>query len=98
MNKKQHDCTVISRLGEAVAYSWTNSNKLLNNFFLGVKTGVTPTAGPCLCCEFKYEDFHIIVCIMDAKNVDIRWREMSTLVLWALDKHFKKNNLNLIFN
>jgi len=28
--------------------TWTNTNKLLEDGFLGVKTGITPTAGPCL--------------------------------------------------
>jgi serine-type D-Ala-D-Ala carboxypeptidase (penicillin-binding protein 5/6) len=28
--------------------TWYNTNKLLEDGFLGVKTGITPTAGPCL--------------------------------------------------
>jgi len=34
---------------------------------------------------------------MDAKNVDIRWKEMATLMLWALDKHIKRTNSTNLF-
>ena len=29
-------------------YCWENTNKLLHKGFVGVKTGITPNAGPCL--------------------------------------------------
>jgi D-alanyl-D-alanine carboxypeptidase len=33
---------------------WFNTNKMLNlNGFVGVKTGVTPSAGPCLSSMFS---------------------------------------------
>jgi D-alanyl-D-alanine carboxypeptidase len=65
----------------------------LNSYFKGVKTGVTPTAGPCLSSYFEYLDFSIVACIMDSKTIDVRWKEMATLVLWALDKHLKRSIL-----
>ncbi|CDW73870.1 d-alanyl-d-alanine carboxypeptidase family protein [Stylonychia lemnae] len=97
VGRKQYECIVISKFGDPVNYQWTNSNKLLNSYFQGVKTGITPTAGPCLCCDFSYMDFSAIACIMDAKNVDIRWKEMATLMLWALDKHIKRAYMNNLF-
>jgi D-alanyl-D-alanine carboxypeptidase len=33
--------------------SWENTNKLLWNGFSGVKTGITPNAGPCLSASMK---------------------------------------------
>ena len=30
VNKKSYTCTVISRYGEPIPYTWSNSNKLLN--------------------------------------------------------------------
>ena len=92
VSNKQYECTVVNRYGEPTKYSWVNSNKLLNNYFKGVKTGVTPSAGPCLCGAFQFNDFNVIACIMDSKNIDVRWKEMATLILWVLDKHLKKNN------
>ncbi len=95
VGKKQYTCTVINRYGEPVEFTWTNSNKLLNSYFSGVKTGITPSAGPCLCGSFSLVDqtleFSVIAVIMDSKNVDVRWRELATLVLWALHKHLQKN-------
>ena len=32
---------------------WENTNKLLGKGFTGVKTGITPNAGPCLCAFYK---------------------------------------------
>ena len=47
--RKFYECTVISREHNVNLLQWFNSNKLLNDFFLGIKTGTTPSAGPCLC-------------------------------------------------
>lgn len=69
---------------------WFNSNKLLNENFLGVKTGTTPTAGPCLTGYFQYKDFQAIACLLMSKTSDTRWKDMATLFLWALDKHLLK--------
>jgi D-alanyl-D-alanine carboxypeptidase len=38
---------------------WENTNKLLDNGFDGIKTGITETAGPCL--SACYKDYIIIV-------------------------------------
>ncbi len=35
---------------------WQNTNKLLEApGFFGIKTGVTDTAGPCLCTAFRFQ-------------------------------------------
>ena len=34
-------------------YKWENTNKLLNKHFISAKTGITPSAGPCLVSHFK---------------------------------------------
>ena len=39
--KRKYKCVLISRYGDPVEYEWNNSNKLLNGYFIGVKTGVT---------------------------------------------------------
>ena len=67
--KKSYKCTLISKYGEPQKYIWYNSNKLLNQFFRGMKTGVTPSAGPCLCGYFEIGDYSTIACILDCKNV-----------------------------
>ena len=83
---KFYECTVISREHNVNLLQWFNSNKLLNDFFLGIKTGTTPSAGPCLCGYFQYGDFCAIACVMNTKTTESRFRDMAILFLWALDK------------
>ena len=40
--------TCLSRINPTHRYKWENTNKLLELGYSGLKTGVTPTAGPCL--------------------------------------------------
>jgi D-alanyl-D-alanine carboxypeptidase len=87
VGKKFYECTVISREHNVNLMQWFNSNKLLNDNFIGIKTGTTPTAGPCLCGYFAYKDFNAIACVMNTKTVDSRWKDMAMLFLWALDKY-----------
>lgn len=35
-------------------YYWENTNKLLNQYFVAGKTGITASAGPCLVSHFKF--------------------------------------------
>lgn len=49
-----------SQLDEDVPYRmvWFNSNKLLGiDGFQGVKTGITLTAGPCLCILYENKNY-----------------------------------------
>ena len=87
VGKRFYECTVISREHNVNLMQWFNSNKLLNDHFIGIKTGTTPTAGPCLCGYFAYKDFNAIACVMNTKTVDSRWKDMAMLFLWALDKY-----------
>jgi hypothetical protein len=84
--RKFYECTVISREHNVCLLQWFNSNKLLNDFFLGIKTGTTPSAGPCLCGYFQYGDFCAIACVMNTKTMESRFKDMAILFLWALDK------------
>lgn len=86
VSRKFYECTVISREHNVNLIQWCNSNKLLNDFFSGVKTGTTPSAGPCLCGYFQYGDFCAIACVMNTKTTESRWKDMAILFCWALDK------------
>lgn len=87
VSRRYHECTVLSKELNINLLQWFNSNKLLNDYFIGLKTGTTPSAGPCLCSYFQFGDFSIIVCVMNTKTVDTRWKDMAILCLWALDKY-----------
>jgi D-alanyl-D-alanine carboxypeptidase len=71
-------------------YRWENTNKLLDKpreeGFLGVKTGITNAAGPCLasCCERDGQ--RIITILLCSKSMEQRWIENPKMVTWALAK------------
>jgi D-alanyl-D-alanine carboxypeptidase len=68
---------------------------LLNDYFLGIKTGTTPTAGPCLCGYFIYKEFSAIGCLMNSKNTESRWKDMAIMFLWALDKYILASKIGI---
>lgn len=50
-----------------------------------MKTGITQTAGPCLCIAFENDvlNHKLITVVLGCKNVDYRWRDAKRLTLWA---------------
>ena len=75
--------------------AWNNSNKLLQlEGFNGVKTGITQTAGPCLCILYnnpKTPQKKILTVVLGCKNIDYRWKDAKKLTLWA-DYLLKEKN------
>ena len=63
-------------------FKWYNTNKLLNQYFVAAKTGITPSAGPCLVSFFKFGPYESLGVLIDSKTTEIRWKEMATLQLW----------------
>jgi D-alanyl-D-alanine carboxypeptidase len=51
-NKATYQCLVYSFDLVPKKFQWDNTNKLLNEYFIGSKTGITPGAGPCLVTQF----------------------------------------------
>ncbi len=65
---------------------WLNSNKLLGlEGFKGVKTGITNTAGPCLCILYENSKYKhkLITVVLGCQNIDYRFRDARRLTLWA---------------
>jgi D-alanyl-D-alanine carboxypeptidase len=76
------------QLDEEVPYRmvWQNSNKLLGiEGFKGVKTGITQTAGPCLCILYEntQHKHKLITVVLGCQNIDYRFRDARRLALWA---------------
>ena len=67
-------------------YEWENTNFLLKQGYTGVKTGVTPTAGPCLAASTKKEGYHVVVVVLSCASMDSRWYEVPKLVAWGVKK------------
>ena len=66
--------------------TWHNSNKLLGlPGFGGVKTGITTTAGSCLCVYFtnKQLNKNIITVVLGSKNIQYRWKDTRRITLFA---------------
>lgn len=66
---------------------------MLAQGFDGVKTGITPTAGPCLCSAYKHvsettgpEGIIFVITILSSKDLDSRWNETVRLTMWAIAK------------
>ena len=80
---------VINQKGENVNYWWRNSNAMLGvePGFRGVKTGITTTAGPCLCCYYTHQGASVIVTLLCSKSVEHRWKEMLRICHWATSKN-----------
>ena len=52
----------------------------------GIKTGITPTAGPCLATSLSWEGIELVVVIVSTKSMDIRWSETWKLANWAMQR------------
>ncbi len=60
-----------SRMKIGHIYQWQNTNKLLEQEgYSGLKTGITPTAGPCLAASLCKDEFKFIVVILNSKSMD----------------------------
>jgi len=67
-------------------FKWLNTNLLLGQGFNGFKTGITPTAGPCLIGTCKiHGNFPLIIILLNCKSCEMRWQEMQKLKSWASD-------------
>jgi serine-type D-Ala-D-Ala carboxypeptidase (penicillin-binding protein 5/6) len=57
------------------AIEWENTNKLLRREgFIGLKTGITVTAGPCLAAAYNFRDKTYISIILRAPKISARFK------------------------
>ena len=61
---------------------------MLNEGWSGIKTGITPNAGPCLAASREVwlagKSYHFLVILLRSDSMDIRWKEVRGLVDWIL--------------
>ena len=67
-------------------YNWENTNALLKEGYDGIKTGITPSAGPCLAASIKKDEINILVVVLSCCSMDSRWFEVPKLVSWGTKK------------
>lgn len=51
---------------------------------MGIKTGITVTAGPCLAAAYKFRDKIYICVILRALKISRRFKETRKLLAWSL--------------
>ena len=84
--KKEYSCKGFYQNKQEYYFKWVNTNLLLNQGFNGFKTGITPTAGPCLigtCCV--HLNYPLIIILLNCKSCEVRWQEMQKLKNWATE-------------
>lgn len=73
--------------GNRKTYKWYNTHLMLGQRGInGIKTGITPSAGPCLATSICYEGIELVVVIICTKSMDIRWSETWKLANWAMQR------------
>ncbi len=83
VGKQTFHCRIFNRtFSHSKETLWENTNKLLPiNGFLGVKTGITPSAGPCLTSYFQVAPNEaFIITILRTKSCEMRFRETIYLL------------------
>lgn len=91
---KDYKCVSRTKEGGTREYSWVNTHKLLEKGYNGIKTGITPNAGPCLASSIEVDEYFLIIILLKAKSLDARWEETEALKDWILKElnHKKLNN------
>lgn len=73
--------------GNKKTYKWYNTHLMLGQRGInGIKTGITPAAGPCLATSLAYDGIELIVVIIHTRTMDIRWSETWKLANWAIQR------------
>ena len=83
--KKTHKCEVRNdKLGYNREVVWKNTNKHLYKIkeCIGVKTGVTPGAGPCLSSAYRIGSRELVVVLLNCSNLDARYNDAELLYKW----------------
>lgn len=84
VSKPSYKCTGQDMTGNEKCFEWINTNKLLEKGFNGLKTGITPNAGPCLLSSYQNENVHLIMIVLACKGPDHRWNETLKMKDWAV--------------
>jgi D-alanyl-D-alanine carboxypeptidase len=82
VSTQQHCCVISNnRTGLTRTVLWRNTNRLLKRGpFFGIKTGVTPAAGPCLAALFEQGQQAVITIILKTTSMAQRFDDTEHLV------------------
>lgn len=76
---------VTTETGKRRAHLWRNSNRLLGNYagVVGVKTGTSTPAGPCLVFAARREGRYVIGVVLNARDEVSRYRDAVRMLDWV---------------
>jgi D-alanyl-D-alanine carboxypeptidase len=66
-----------------------NTHQLLQakpNLYVGIKTGITNTAGPCLASCLEISGKRYIVIVLNCKSMKYRFKDTENLRKWLFNK------------
>lgn len=94
VSTKQHNYTIRKKLSDGtydhMEMNWTNTNRLLDCGFNGIKTGNTDVAGPCLAASTTIQTLRgskeLVIVVIRSRTEESRFQDVIKLVNWA--KHF----------
>ena len=87
VQKKYYRVSVENKYGHNRELDWVNLNILLQNEgFIGLKTGVTATAGACLSSVYKHGRLHLIFVVLGCESKDERFDDTERLLDWIKGK------------
>eukprot|EP00826_Nyctotherus_ovalis_P052201 TRINITY_DN6592_c0_g1_i1.p2 TRINITY_DN6592_c0_g1~~TRINITY_DN6592_c0_g1_i1.p2 ORF type:complete len:322 (-),score=77.39 TRINITY_DN6592_c0_g1_i1:112-1077(-) len=93
---RSHTCKGMAKDGEDKQWTWTNTNRLLEKGYNGVKTGVTQYAGPCLVSSVvDGEGRYLVFVLLNSKSMEQRWKEIKRLRKWVCSRFAKIENIAL---
>ena len=84
INKKEYICNIQTKRKENKEMIWKNTNELLDKGFNGIKTGNTPSAGPCFATNFNQNGLNLIIIILKSKSEDSRFGDAVKLSKWLV--------------
>lgn len=86
VNQKYYKCVIEQYDSSERDVIWENTNKLLDEGWEGVKTGITTAAGPCFTGYIKIDNQPYLVVALGCDSVETRFSDCQKLVKWAHNK------------
>jgi D-alanyl-D-alanine carboxypeptidase (penicillin-binding protein 5/6) len=75
VSTKSYSGTVLNVDGTIKEFTWENTHRLLHKSeYLGIKTGMTTTAGACLTSHIKLGTRDFIIVVLGCKQIDRRFK------------------------
>lgn len=83
VNRRTYRCVIEQVDQTERCVVWENTNKLLDEGWEGIKTGITTAAGPCFTGFTRIEGQQYIVVVLGCETVNTRWVDCRLLAKWA---------------